>query len=119
MAWYWKVTPQKIWEQALQTGIEDQRSYSFGNASEIAQRAFSETFPEVAAAAERERAERQRANEEAKAKEKRERIQQLERAIRELEKERDNLRGLFKGGKRKKIQAQIDELQNELNSLKR
>ena len=118
MAWYWKVTPQKIWEQALQNGIEDQRSHSFGNASKIAQRAFAETFPEVVAVAERAKAQIQQANEQANAKEKHELIQRLERTIRELENERDNLRGLFKGRKRKKIQAQIDELQNELISLK-
>jgi predicted RNase H-like nuclease (RuvC/YqgF family) len=47
-----------------------------------------------------------------------ERIKKLEREISDLEYERDNLRGLFKGSKRKKIQEQIDELKRELNTLK-
>jgi len=119
MAWYWGVTPQQIWEQALSNGVEDQRSRSGENAVDIARKAFNRLFPEAAAAAERERIAQQRAKEEAKEKARRERVQSLENEIRALEHERDNLRGFFKGGKRKTLQAQIDVLQRELNSLKK
>lgn len=118
MAWYWKVTPQQIWEQALRNGVEDKRSRYSGNAIDIARGAFNQVFPEVAAAIEREKAERKRKEEEAERNAKIERIKKLEREISDLEYERDNLRGLFKGGKRRKIQEQIDVLQRELNSLK-
>lgn len=119
MAWYWNVTPQQIWEQALKNGVEDQRSRTTRNASDIAQKAFYKQFPEVAAAVEREKAAQQRAKKEAEEKERRARIRKLEGEIRDLENERDNLRGLFMGGKRKKLQAQIDALQRELDFLKR
>ena len=103
----------------VEAGIEDQRSRTTRNASDIAQKAFYKQFPEVAAAAAREKAAQQRAKKEAEEKERRARIRKLENEIRDLENERDNLRGLFMGGKRNKLQAQIDELQRELDFLKR
>lgn len=119
MVWYWNVTSQQIWEQALKNGVEDLRSYPTGNAVDIAHKAFHNLFPEVAAAAEREKVAQLRAKEEAEIKERREQIQRLERKIRELEYNRDNLRGLFARLKKKKLQAQIDKLHREVNLLKR
>ena len=45
----------------VEAGIEDQRSRTTRNASDIAQKAFYKQFPEVAAAAAREKAAQQRA----------------------------------------------------------
>ena len=69
---------------------------------------------EQRARAERERQERERREAAARKEQQR---SALQKQIRDLEAERDATRGLFSGGKRKKLQARIDELNDQLRRM--
>ena len=69
---------------------------------------------EQRARAEHERRERERREAAARKDEQR---SSLQKQIRDLEAERDATRGLFSGGKRKKLQARIDELNDQLRRM--
>lgn len=124
MAWYWNATPQQIWEQALRNDIIDNRTQKAGSAMMLAQDAYRKAFnireqKPVVNHAEEQRRKEQEAQAAREKQQKEAKIRDLENQIRALEQERDSLKGLFKGGKRRKIQEQIDELQRELRTLRR
>ena len=127
----WKVSPEQIWDAALQNEIEDSRGQSAASRSDAmaakakalsqieshsndAARTAASTAPKQSAASARTQAQSPApANPNAR------RIKELEESIAALQREADSIGGLFGFVKKNKIRKEIEAQQRELELLKR
>ena len=127
----WKVSPEDIWNAALQNSIEDSRGQSSSSRSDaMAAKAKalsqikprSNTTPSTATStnsAPRSTNTQSQLNAKAQTNPNAKRIKELEESIAALQREADSIGGLFGFVKRNKIKKEIEAQQRELESLKR
>ena len=119
----WKTTPDEIWDAAMGNSMQDERGVS-GRTRQDAEIAKNKALGQLRKGENETREPIMQAN---KAAEKnrtagenektQHEIWKLMDQIAALKKERDALKGLFAGFKRKKLQKEIDELKERLNKL--
>lgn len=127
----WKVSPEDIWNAALQNSIEDSRGHSSSSRSD-AMAAKAKALSQIktrssttqAAATSTSMAPRStntqsQLNANAQTNPNAKRIKDLEESIAALQREVDSIGGLFGFVKRNKIKKEIEAQQRELDSLKR
>ena len=127
----WKVSPEDIWNAALQNSIEDSRGQSSSSRSDAMAakaKALSQikTRPSTnqsaatsTSTAPRSTNTQSQLNANAQTNPNAKRIKELEESIAALRREADSIGGLFGFVKRNKIKKEIEAQQRELDSLKR
>lgn len=127
----WKVSPEDIWNAALQNNIEDSRGQSSFSRSDVMSakakalsqiKPRSSTTPSAATStntAQKSANTQSQLNANVQTNPNAKRIKELEESIAALQREADSIGGLFGFVKRNKIKKEIEAQQRELESLKR
>ena len=127
----WKVSPEDIWNAALQNSIEDSRGQSPSSRSDAMAaktKALSQIKPQSsttpstvtsANTAPKSTNTQSQLNAKAQTNPNAKRIKELEESIAALRREADSIGGLFGFVKRNKIKKEIEAQQRELEALKR
>ncbi len=125
----WKVSPEEIWDAALQNSITDSRGQSYSSRSDaIAAKAAAlsqlkppsgsaQTTTESAPVQRPATTPRQTQTVDSEKERNAVKGERIQARIDELTDEMNSLHGLFAGFKRRKLQKEIDELKEELKNL--